>query len=166
LADAAGGGAVGAAGVAAGLAVAVGVLAGPLAGVFPFDLLLDLVVFDGSAGASVVLWDASVLAAFALIVLLVEVVASLASVEGVDPVCCAAHKARLPQISSNTANSERNTPLLRLIDFLRRLALTERPSTFILEVLEWFWWLKASGASSLSWNTRIMVENDEQVKAN
>jgi len=69
-----------------------------------------------------------------LVFFLVEVLASLWSVEGVDPVCCAARNVRLPQIKSNPVNNEENALVLHLINSLPPLALTERPSTFILEV--------------------------------
>ena len=91
------------------MAVVAGVSAGTLAGVF-------------------------FLAVVALVFFLVEVVASVWSVEGVDPVCCAARKARLPQIKSNPVDSEKNALVLHLIDSLPPLALTEKPSTFMLEV--------------------------------
>jgi hypothetical protein len=98
--------------VAASLEAAASVLAA-----FAVDLLLDLVDFEESAVVSVLLCGASLLAAFFLVFFLEEVVASLWSVEEVDPDCCAIRAEILPLISSSAANSDRNTPLLHLMVF-------------------------------------------------
>ena len=127
--------------VAASLEAAASVL--PAA--FVVDLLLDLVDFEESAVVSALVCVASVLAAFFLVFFLGEVVASLWSVEVVDPACCAIRAEMLPPISSSAVNSDRNTPLLHLMVSLPPLPIAEMPNTL------WgcgggFWSLKASRA--------------------
>ena len=117
------------------VAASLGAAAPALSAVFAFDLLLDLVDFEASAVPPVLLDAASVLAVFFLVFFLVEVEVSVWSVE-VDPACCAARVAVLPQISNSAANNDRNTPLLRLIVFppsaAVRLASSCGPSTLLL----------------------------------